>query len=125
MWQDSPSSFPLTPLDRREYVEGQCIARMAFQGCDGDLPFDLSIHQQVVEVPTDIEFLQWECDHVFYPLLDYFASLFDMATELHPSVLILFTWTSLGCRKLVLLLSKVFSADHVYRISVSSAQSST
>lgn len=125
MWQDSPSSFPLTPLDRRDSVEGQCIARMAFQGRDGDLPFDLSIHQQVVEVPTDIEFLQWECDHVFYPLSDYFVSLFDMATEHHPLVLILFTLDVSRLSEVGISAVQSILCRSRLCISVFSAQSST
>lgn len=125
MWQDPPGSFHRTLLDRMEYVGGQCIARMAFQERDGDHPLDLSIHQRVVKVPADIEFLQWECDHVFYPLPDYFASLLDMATDSTHQSLRRSRWISLGCRKLVFLLSRIFCADRVYCIYVCSAQFST
>ncbi|KAF8939022.1 hypothetical protein BGZ52_000301, partial [Haplosporangium bisporale] len=43
--------------------------------------------QDTPKPTVGIEFLRWECDHVFSELSDYTASILDMATQQHPSVL--------------------------------------
>ena len=43
------------------------------------------------KAPVAFQILQWNCDHIFFPLSDFYATFVDMATEQHPSVLASFT----------------------------------
>ncbi|KAG0022505.1 hypothetical protein BGZ82_011010, partial [Podila clonocystis] len=91
---------PLLP--RTQHSEGRIIARVSrqigtpisgikatFNGHPTDI--DYSFCQQESFLTQEIEFLQWDCDHVFSQLSDYSASFLNVATEQHPSVLRLFT----------------------------------
>jgi len=43
------------------------------------------------KTPVAFQILQWDCDHIFFPLSDFYASSVDMATQQHPSFLASFT----------------------------------
>ncbi|KAG0339226.1 hypothetical protein BG000_002595 [Podila horticola] len=55
-------------------------------GCHAGPP----VHQQAMDMPLNIEFMQWDCDHAFSPLSDYSVLFLDAATNQHPSVLTMF-----------------------------------
>lgn len=98
------SSCPrLTLEDRLLDSEGRSFAQLAINRSNGDLPgrgafsgqgnsvMLLYSEQEASDVPVDIEFVQWDCDHVFSPLSDYSAAFLDMATKQHPPRLALLT----------------------------------
>ncbi|KFH63801.1 hypothetical protein MVEG_10494 [Podila verticillata NRRL 6337] len=103
MWHESSSPFRLTLLDRMEDTRGRVVAQLAIRGIDWNGPRDITIglqgrhiktpfsQEQVTHEPADIVFTQWDCDHIFTPVSDYSASILDMVTRQHPSVLTLFT----------------------------------
>lgn len=102
MWYHFSTSSFLTLIDRGKDTQGRVAARLV-RRCDSHFLQDgstlnadnmdtsraSSLEQR--DFLSSIEFLQWDIDHVFNPLSDYYASFLDMATEQHPSVLTLFT----------------------------------
>ncbi|KAF9322534.1 hypothetical protein BG006_002313, partial [Podila minutissima] len=85
-------------------TQGRVIAQLARSRGDGEFcgngPLDvfeadayptLGQEQQVLHDLLDIQFACWNCDHISDQLSDYSASILDMATRQHPSVLILLT----------------------------------
>lgn len=119
MWLHSPTTSGLTLIDRiRDSLEsydniqgystvpdhmvdthGRILARLARRRSshlsNSNVILDANTHpsscQQQASVPAGIEFLQWDCDEIFYQLDDYLISILDVATDQHPFVLILFT----------------------------------
>lgn len=95
-WHEASCSFCLTLIDRALDGEGRVSAQMSIHGRGSNLidPYasdDLSSCQnRAVNESGTIEFLQWDCDDINGQLSDYSASLLDMATQQHPSVLALF-----------------------------------
>ncbi|KAI9235054.1 MAG: hypothetical protein BYD32DRAFT_65570, partial [Podila humilis] len=118
-WLHSPTTSELTLIDRmhdnlESYynfqsdftvpnrmadTRGRVLARLARRSSSciekSNVILNANTHpssrQQQTSVPAGIEFLQWDCDEVFYQLDDYLISILDMATDQHPFVLILFT----------------------------------
>ncbi|KAG0094898.1 hypothetical protein BGZ93_006583 [Podila epicladia] len=104
MWRQSPSSLCLTLLDRMEDTRGRTIAQLASSRDDYELPgykrpdvqeaeSDPALGQEhhVSDDLLDIQFMYWDCDHIFSQLSDYSASFLDTATQQHPSVLTMLT----------------------------------
>lgn len=80
-WHRSSTSSRLTLVDRMADTQGRIVAQLAKR----------SDCQQEPLQTESIEFLQWDCDHIFSQL-DYFSCWFlSRATEQHPSVLTLLT----------------------------------
>ncbi|KFH74022.1 hypothetical protein MVEG_01235 [Podila verticillata NRRL 6337] len=102
LWLNSSTTSQLTLIDRMRDTQGRVVARLARQ-CDSRIleaitaitPHDTEAYPKDHELQLDlskyVEFLHWDCDHVFSPLSDYSASFLEMAMEQHPSVLTLFT----------------------------------
>ncbi|KAF9381437.1 hypothetical protein CPB97_007755, partial [Podila verticillata] len=102
MWHTSSRPFRLTLLDRMRDTHGRIVTQLAIGGSDREDPSDgtIDLHgcdfspplsqEQAVHKPIDVVFMQWDCDHFFSKISDYFASFLDMASRQHPSVLTLF-----------------------------------
>lgn len=102
LWLNSSTTSQLTLIDRMRDTQGRVVARLA-RRCDSRIleaitaitPHDTGAypndHELQLDLSKDVEFLHWDCDHVFSPLSDYSASFLEMVTEQHPSVLTLFT----------------------------------
>ncbi|KAF9381801.1 hypothetical protein CPB97_007570 [Podila verticillata] len=103
-WHAYSNPFSLTLVDRTEDSRGRIVAQMAIRRCGSvgsgsstlevdqiDYTMPSTQHDELDDPPTDIQFLQLECDQVSGKLSDYSASFLDMATYQHPSVLKLFT----------------------------------
>ncbi|KAG0012447.1 hypothetical protein BGZ82_002587, partial [Podila clonocystis] len=106
MWHASARPIRLTMLDHMEVVHDRVVAQLAIRGRDSQFKGSSVLDRdaaQALDVPfLDIEFQQWDCDHVFSPLSDYSASFLDVATNQHPSVLTMFTLevSQLSCHSL-------------------------
>lgn len=99
IWHDSSRPFRLNLLDRMWDGQGRVIAQLVIKTANSERPgnrlfnahsdnISLPMYQQqTVDASRRIQVLEWDCDHVFGPLSDYSASLLDMATQQHPSVL--------------------------------------
>lgn len=102
-WHESSSSFCLTLVDRMVGTRGRIVAQMAIRRCGShgsgstlkvdqiDYTMPSTQYDELHDPPTDIQFLQWDCDQVSAKLSDYSASFLDMATYQHSSALKLFT----------------------------------
>ncbi|KAF9271236.1 hypothetical protein BGZ74_006308, partial [Mortierella antarctica] len=93
----SERSFRLTLLDRTSDIQCRVVAELDVRG-NSDLEIEAldiaspsSRHQDLNTTPLDIEFLQWNCDQISYPMDDSLALFVDIASTQHPSVLTLFT----------------------------------
>ncbi|KFH63286.1 hypothetical protein MVEG_10696 [Podila verticillata NRRL 6337] len=103
MWQGRSSPLQLTLLEYDKNDRGHVIAQVIVSGHvfshpgNSNLDFQESIghiarsHKRRRVALSKIDFLQWNSDHISAPLTDVTASLLDMATERHPSVLTSFT----------------------------------
>ncbi|KAG0340654.1 hypothetical protein BG000_011432 [Podila horticola] len=103
MWYSAAVSCRFTLTDRINGIHDRVVAQLTIKGSNcqslgnGILDVDGSdidgpiSQQQALDEPLDIEFLRWDCDHVLPPLSDYSASLLDLATYRHPSVLTMYT----------------------------------
>lgn len=99
MWLHSSTTSRLTLVDRMTDTHGRVLARLARRSGSqtpvSKVILDANTYpsscQQQTSVPASVEFLQWDCDGVFYQLANYSVSILDMATDQHPSVLVLFT----------------------------------
>ncbi|KAG0085841.1 hypothetical protein BGZ93_007518 [Podila epicladia] len=103
-WHESSSPFCLTLIDRLKDTRGRIVAQMVIRRCgsEGSGGSTLEVDQvdntlpsgekdEMDDPPSDIKFLQWDCDQVSSTLSDYSASFLDMATQQHSSALKLFT----------------------------------
>lgn len=84
-------------------TQGRVVAQLGIDGSKSRPPGDNSLttfgyeidplfsRQQAKDLLVDVEFLQWDCDHVFSQLSDYSALFLNMATRKYPSVLTLFS----------------------------------
>lgn len=91
IWCGSSSPLRLTLFDRMMNHRGRVVAQLAIQGCYHETQTDSPLPRKRLNTSADIVILQWDCDQVFSPLTDNFASFLDVATQQHPSVLSLFT----------------------------------
>lgn len=100
MWHNASSTFRLTLIDRIDNTQGRAIVQMDTIGRERNFSADsaLDVHRRDATFPicrqqptTNIQFLRWDCDFILTSLSDYSASLMDMATQRHPSVLKLVT----------------------------------
>lgn len=97
-----PRALSASLLDRMLDTHGQVVARLAISGDDSnpkgstiadisELDNNLTLFQeQAADNASDIV-LQWNCDHFFSQVSDYFASLLGMASKQHPLALTMFT----------------------------------
>ncbi|KAG0009582.1 hypothetical protein BGZ81_003308, partial [Podila clonocystis] len=107
-WLQNPNPFRLTLLERGEDTRGWVVAQLAESGDSGSYPGNDSIddhdaearkegapslcsQEQAPVAPPEIEFLQWTCDNIYFPLSDNLALLVDMANLQYPSNITLFT----------------------------------
>lgn len=102
-WHHSSSPFNLTIIDRMHDTRGRVVARLSSGRGDIELLGNSSLDIQdadmdtpiswlpSMDAPSDIRFLEWDCDHILGRLSDYSAHFLGMATQQHPSVLTLFT----------------------------------
>lgn len=100
---NSPCPLRLTLLEHVEHSLGRIVAEVVISMQQKDsctccfLKVDAAGYQspcargQIQEVPVTFQILQWDCDHIFFPLSDFYACFVDIATQQHPSVLTLFT----------------------------------
>ncbi|KAG0085829.1 hypothetical protein BGZ93_009325 [Podila epicladia] len=114
MWRAVPGSIHLTLLDRVAETQGRVVAQLAIRRRDKDVSacttMDIqekdtnrTCQQQDLFDDADFKFTQWKCDHIFSRLSDRAASVLDMASQEHPSVLTFFTLdiSQLSCIGLV------------------------
>ncbi|KAI9235063.1 MAG: hypothetical protein BYD32DRAFT_470767 [Podila humilis] len=102
-WHHSSSPFSLTTIDHMHDTRGRVVAQLSIGRSDIELLGKSSLEIQdadmnspfswlpSMDAPSDIRFLEWDCDHIFGRLSDYSADFLGMATQQHPSVLTLFT----------------------------------
>ncbi|KAG0033696.1 hypothetical protein BGZ82_006006, partial [Podila clonocystis] len=107
-WLQNPNPIRVTLLERGEDTRGWVVAQLVDGGDSSSFPggdsfdyHDAEAHEDgaaslcsqelAPAAPQEIEFLQWTCDNVSFPLSDNLALLVDMATRQHPSVLTMFT----------------------------------
>ncbi|KAF8979385.1 hypothetical protein BGZ52_004956, partial [Haplosporangium bisporale] len=131
-WHEYSSPFSLTLVDRTEDSRGRIVAQMAIRRCgsDGSGSSTLEVDQvdytmpsaqcdELDDPPTDIQFLQLDCDQVSGKLSDYSASFLDMATYQHPSALKLFTLdTSRLSRNGLVSVQKVLRRSNLEHLNV-------
>lgn len=86
MCHDSSRSLRLTLLDRMIDTQGRIIAQLDIQRRNDD-----NCAHGGSACNLDVDFLLWECDHVFFPLSDFSISLLSTAAQHHPLVLAFFT----------------------------------
>lgn len=92
MWRESSCHFHLTFVDRMLDSQGRVFAELAMKDNNGGLSGSGALtKQEASNLPVDIEFVQWDCDHVFSPLSDCSAFFLDMVMKQHPSALKLLT----------------------------------
>ncbi|KFH63313.1 hypothetical protein MVEG_10723 [Podila verticillata NRRL 6337] len=89
VWHELASSFSLTLIDRTDNTHGQVVLQVALDR--GDISFLVnSVLNQQQALPA-LQFMHWDCDHIFAQPSDYSASFLDMATLQHPITLTQFT----------------------------------
>ncbi|KAF8929430.1 hypothetical protein BGZ52_002242, partial [Haplosporangium bisporale] len=92
IWREFSCHFHLTLVDRMLDSQGRVFAELAINEGNGSLSgSDALTKQEAWNLPVDIEFVQWDCDHVFPPLSGNSASFLDMVTKQHPTTLTLLT----------------------------------
>ncbi|KFH74155.1 hypothetical protein MVEG_01368 [Podila verticillata NRRL 6337] len=91
IWCGSSSPLRLTLFDRIMNNRGRVVAQLAIQGCYHATQTDPPLPQKRLDTSAEIVISQWDCDQVFFPLSDNFASFLDVVTQQHPSALSLFT----------------------------------
>ncbi|KAI9231778.1 MAG: hypothetical protein BYD32DRAFT_441523 [Podila humilis] len=86
VWHELASSFCQTLIDRTDNTHGQVVLQVALDR--GDISFLVnsasSVLNQQQALPA-LQFMHWDCDHIFAQLSDYSASFLDMATLQHLS----------------------------------------
>ncbi|KAF9390106.1 hypothetical protein CPB97_009908, partial [Podila verticillata] len=78
----SANPLRLTLIDRMDDDHGRDHGRVVAQ---------LDIAGQIHEIPDSFHIVQWDCDHVAFPISDYFASFLDFTMQQCPSALTSFT----------------------------------
>ncbi|KAF9387244.1 hypothetical protein CPB97_002764 [Podila verticillata] len=98
-WHEFASSFCLTLINRTDTTHGQVVLQVALDRGDISFPVNSasSVHgpsttpsNQQQALPA-LQFMHWDCDHIFAQLSDYSASFLHMATLQHPITLTQFT----------------------------------
>ncbi|KAF9390079.1 hypothetical protein CPB97_009976 [Podila verticillata] len=96
--RNTSGTICLTLFDRTKDDRGRVTAQVAvvgqdIHGANSDILGLDSVSSQGQDhvPPSDLDFLQWDCDHSSLLRSDYLASLLDRATQQHPTVLTLFS----------------------------------
>ncbi|KAF9328074.1 hypothetical protein BG006_008677, partial [Podila minutissima] len=87
VWRGVASSWRLTLIDGLEGNKSRIIAQLAIRGSGKQHSADSALKDHCTVDPVDVDFLPSACDHVEFQLSDYSASLINMATQQHPSIL--------------------------------------
>lgn len=118
-----------------EHTEDECgsvttqvvVVGQGSNGTNSDTLGIQAVHSQVQDQVTDsdLDFLQWDCDHSSSLQLDHLASLLDKATQKYPTDLASFSLDISHVSTSVLSLFRMSLADPVWSTCISLALLST